>query len=429
MVGSAGEAVFFAIFLALGCAWLVWGFVSIIIPQWRVNHEFKEHRCTVVEKLPSKIESAGGGKLYQVRVKYQVNGVDRQQLVCDLRRVPADMREEPAATWERFEINREYQCWYDPAHPDMVVLERGYSDWIWLNLIVPASFVIIGGGGLLYSILHWGKSAESRAARVRHTRGELLGGDAPSTPLLPSVPDCGEITSSPGTRLAYRLPLASSPAWALFGLLLACLLWNGIVAVLVASAVSGHLAGKPDWLLTLFIIPFLLVGVAFIVLFVRQMWLTTGVGPTLLEISDHPLLPGGQYRVFVSQSGHVKIRACISCWRAKRKPFTGKGRTRGPKRARSTGSNWPGARKPPANRSMPLEGEWTLDVPTTAMHSFRADHNAVHWKLVVQADASRRAFQRSFAIVVYPRPADESSQRQPGVEPGNGRPCAGGSQA
>ena len=33
LVGSAGEAVFFAVFLALGCTWLVWGFVSIIIPR------------------------------------------------------------------------------------------------------------------------------------------------------------------------------------------------------------------------------------------------------------------------------------------------------------------------------------------------------------------------------------------------------------
>ena len=109
-----------------------------------------------------------------------------------------------------------------------------------------------------------GAAHPPRAARRRRPR---------LSPSLPTgVPDCSEITSSPGTRLAYRLPLAGSPAWDMFGLLLACLLWNGIVAASFVLAVGGHLAGRPDWLLTLFIVPFLLVGVAFIVLFVRQMF-------------------------------------------------------------------------------------------------------------------------------------------------------------
>ena len=60
------------------------------------------------------------------------------------------------------------------------------------------------------------------------------------------------MTNSPGTKLKFRLPMATSPGWALFGTLAFCIAWNGIVAAFVAMAVRSYFAGKPDWLLTLF---------------------------------------------------------------------------------------------------------------------------------------------------------------------------------
>ena len=44
--------------------------------------------------------------------------------------------------------------------------------------------------------------------------------------------------------------------------------------------------------MTLFIVPFLAVGVALVVVFARLLRHAAGIGPTLVEISDHPLLPG-----------------------------------------------------------------------------------------------------------------------------------------
>ena len=42
--------------------------------------------------------------------------------------------------------------------------------------------------------------------------------------------------------------------------------------------------------------------------FVRQMVLHTGVGPTIVEISNHPLFPGQSYQLYFSQSGRLKVR-------------------------------------------------------------------------------------------------------------------------
>ena len=124
------------------------------------------------------------------------------------------------------------------------------------------------------------------------------------------------MTNSPGTKLKFRLPMAISPGWAVFGTLTFCLIWNGIVAALVATAVRSYIAGEPDWLLTLFTIPLAAIGIWAIVALVRQLLVTTGIGPTLVEISDHPLCPGGQYRVFLSQSGWLtvnRLRVLLVC--------------------------------------------------------------------------------------------------------------------
>ena len=192
----------------------------------------------------------------------------------------------------------------------MAVLVRSYQWWVWLVFLVPGSFIAIGATGLVYTILHWGRSAERRAAMAQRVQPiELFDLDHPPGPTLPNIPDCRDITSSPGTKLAYRLPLSHSPGWTLLWLSAACVLWNGAVFWLVVSVVRSYLAGRPDWLRTLFILPFLAIGVALIVCFIRQLVVATGVGPTLLEISEHPLLPGGEYRLLLSQSGRLNMRS------------------------------------------------------------------------------------------------------------------------
>ena len=73
--------------------------------------------------------------------------------------------------------------------------------------------------------------------------------------------------------------------------------------------------GEPDWILTTFIIPFVLLGVALIVYVVRQVMIITGVGPTRLEISHHPLSPGGEYDLFLSQAGRLSMSS-LAVWLA-----------------------------------------------------------------------------------------------------------------
>ncbi|MCD4728355.1 MAG: hypothetical protein K8R46_11875, partial [Pirellulales bacterium] len=175
---------------------------------------------------------------------------------------------------------------------------------------MPFSFIVIGAGGLIHTLFGWGKSAERRSVLSRNgVERDFLGIRGRSDRRCPFVPEGADVTNSPGTKLKFRLPISGSPAWALLGILTFCVIWNGVVTVFVVIAVDGHLEGNPDWFLTLFTIPFVLVGFGAIVIFLRKLLVAAGIGPTRLEISDHPLHPGEKYRVFLSQSGRLDMNA------------------------------------------------------------------------------------------------------------------------
>ena len=406
VLGSVGEAVFFAVLLVWGCTWLVMDFVGLVVPEWRVNHQFVSRTCTVLGKQIGQDPGNAALCRPEIHIQYEVAGVPHDPSVYDIHRAYALGREEAEAVLAGYDKGRQYACWYDPARPEVAVLVRGYHLWNWLVLIVPLSFVVIGGGGLLYIVLHWGTSAESRAARLRRTPGELLvGGDA-AEEALPGVPDRSDITSSPGTRLAFRLPMSNSPAWGLLGLLLACLAWNGLLSGFVVLAVRGYLERKPDWLLTGFTVAFLSVGAALIVLFVRQLLTTTAIGPTLVEISAHPLLPGEEYRVFVAQAGRSKIHRLDLLLICEEEAIYRQGTNIRTETRRVHCQPLLHYERCDGERTIPVEAECPLPVPAGAMHSFKGRHNSIQWRLLVREDvAGRTDLERSFAIVVHPLPA------------------------
>ncbi len=404
-LGSAGEALFFAIFLLIGCGVLAVLFTTLVVPEWRVNHEFVEHTCVVLDKRIGESHSDEGTRYRpEIKIRYQIDGQTYVRWTYDISMSYSSGRSDKQAILSQFTVDeknpKEYRCWYDPADPSVAVLVRGYTWWIWLVFIVPVSFIVISGGGFVYSVLHWGKSAERCAAM---TRRDLFNTNNEPQRKFPNIPDCADITNSPGTRLKFRLPIASSPAWILFGVLMACLLWNGIVSVFVVFAVGGYLKGNPDWFLTLFIIPFVLVGIGLIAFFIRQLLVTTGIGPTLVEISDHPLYPRDRCRLFVTQSGQLmmnSIQVLLVC----EEEATYRQGTNTRTETRDVYRQEILRREAfEVHRGLPFEAECELGIPAGAMHSFKADHNEINWKVVVKGDvAGWPDYKRSFPVIIQP---------------------------
>ena len=139
-------------------------------------------------------------------------------------------------------------------------------------------------------------------------RCDLVHETVPRSKNHPTVPAFDGLTDSPGTELAYRLPTSQSPGWRLLAKTIFVLLWNGLACVLIVWVVA-----EPGWFLACFLIPYLGVSGWTIYYLLQQIWIHTGLGQTAVEISDHPLLPGREYQVHLSQAGHIDVKS-IELW-------------------------------------------------------------------------------------------------------------------
>ncbi|HVA48467.1 MAG TPA: DUF3592 domain-containing protein [Pirellulales bacterium] len=404
VVRSFGSGCFCAVSLGIGLAALFYFFAALTVPELRVNRDFVEHRARLIDKRLEE-QPARDGPLYAPRFRLQFTVQGRRFSpwapydVTDLHTRDRHRSEQLLA---EFQTGQDYACWYDPQNPERVVLARGYSWFAWLMLVVPVPFIAVGAGGLSFLIWSWGKSAERRAVLAQETARreqiELTGQEPP----FPSVPSPGDVTDSPGTTLAFRLP-SGEPGWNLAGLLLLSIVWNGVVAAFLWMAVDGYRRGSPDWLLALLVAPLAVGGAGLVALFLRQLLVAGSVGPTIVEISEHPLYPGGTFELFIDQSGKLtvkRLRVVLVC----EEEATYRQGTDARTATRRVYEHEIYCREASPEPHEPgLRLRTSMEIPACAMHSFRSEHNKVCWKLVVSGEVARRGdFERSFLLHVYP---------------------------
>lgn len=405
-----GETVFFTFFLVGGVAGLFVLYFMLVVPQLQANTEFVAHRCLVLDKRIGEKEG-DDGMLYrpEIQIEYSIQGERFVVWTYDIWIFDATGgysagREENQRILDRFEVGREYVCWYDPQDPSRVVLVRAYRWWLGLLFILPVSFILIGAGRLVYLLLLAGKSAECRSAftqkAARLAPFEEKGSGAAD---FPAIPAGVNLTDSPGTALAFRLPAAATPSVALGTTLAAAVIWNGIVAWLLVVSVRGHMRGQPDWPLTVFSLIFAAVGLVLVAWAARHAMVATGVGPTLLEISDQPLRPGGRYQLFVSQTGRLRLR-CFEVLLACEEEATYRHGTDTRKELCRV-LEQPVFRRDDFDpgRPAPFAASCEVQMPERAMHSFQSAHNEVNWRFIVRGKiAGWPDYERSFPVLVYP---------------------------
>jgi hypothetical protein len=131
--------------------------------------------------------------------------------------------------------------------------------------------------------------------------------------------------------------------------------------------------------------------------------LTAGIGPTLVEISDHPLVPGGQYRLFLSQTGRGKINLLDAALVCEEHATYRQGTDTRTETRRVYQQELVRGENFEVRQGVPFEKECEFTVPPRAMHSFKAEHNAIQWKVLVQGDiAGWPEYKRSFPVIIRP---------------------------
>lgn len=408
---SLGDAAFHAVLLAVGVVFAGLLLSGVAVPEWRINQHFQATVCTVLGKglVRRTMVATDRGTSFTwqpcLRVRYDVAGRTLESWSTPSRSSTASDRKRAVAALSAWKLGDEIPGWYDPTAPATVVLERGYNWWMWLlTLLLPGALVSFGGMGLTRAIRRWGRSEERCAVPSRFSEilDPLAAGPRHAAD-HPGVPACDDLVNSPGTVLAYRLPIESPENWTLLGFGMFTLLWNSVLAVLGVGALIDLLKGKVDWLLFTLLVPFAAVGIASLVLFIRRGLLTTAVGPTQLEISAQPLRPGGAYELLLAQGGSGTLESLrLALVLEEQATFTQGTDTRTERitvwdrdiRAWSDLQLTPGAR---------FEARERFTIPHDAMHSFASEHNAVRWSIAVHGQPEGwPRFSRTFPLVIFP---------------------------
>jgi hypothetical protein len=274
---------------------------------------------------------------------------------------------------------------------------------------------VIGFSGFFYKVTGTLASPERRNALVtqamRDHQRRAEGASPTSSEHLPSLQ---AFTDSPGVKLAYRLASQSGERAPLLLSMLFATAWNSMLAVLSVISVQNLASGQPNWFQIVLLVPFGVVSFFATRWFFRIYRKHAGIGPSAVEISGLPLLPGEVYQVYLCQYGRVVFDTLTIRLNGYEEATYQQGTDIRTERAEIasyaaepvevSAQNAQGGLV--AEPEHPLEMLCQIQVPFDIMHSFHGANNAVRWKLVVTGEVQKwPTFCRSFPVVVYPRDA------------------------
>ncbi len=288
------------------------------------------------------------------------------------------------------------------AIPGLSSLNTGSG--LWLSVVVLASLVLTGTGGLIWTVVHARTSAERRTAIAgRAADLDPLSGGLPLPNDYPAIPRGETLFDSPGVRLRYRLPCSTSPTWSLLAIGTLSLMVNGLIAGLIVVLLNGVVAERTPWLLLLLLIPLTYGAVKLTWFFLQTLSEAVRIGPTSVEVSDLPFYPGRRYDLCLVQAGRMSLRSLklmLSCdesatFREGTDVRIEKRRVSMQKVLQCVPTEVvPGA---------PFVHQGEMVLAKDVMHSFQAKSNSIRWNLIVQGELEKGGhFEREFPIVVFP---------------------------
>ncbi len=404
-LGSLGAILIYGAALVTGVAMLGYMLWAIILFEWQVNQVFQETTARVIAKRLG-VETTEQVTQFrpEVTIRYEVNGETYEQTTYDILRWYSLSRMEQQELLDQFTIGETYPVWYDPQEPERVVLVRDYRWWLWLALLIPVALILFGALRMASEFLRWNSSPE-RLSQNACSSPAAARPNSLLANLASSIPRCRAMTTSrtvrhpPGLSFADQHQQLGDARGGVRGDVI--LEWNldclrrrlysrldPRAGFLVLDAVSG--AVLTDRYLDARVV-------------VRAALITLGVGPTHVEISQHPWRAGGEYEIWFSQSGKLTLKHLIVELICEESVTYRQGTDTRTERCIVHRQTLFERQDFAIPEEAPLEEQVVCRIPATAMHSFEAPSNEIQWKLMVRAEiVSWPNFERSYSIVVQP---------------------------
>lgn len=288
----------------------------------------------------------------------------------------------------KLEIVRQYPpggqslCYVNPSRPAQAVLKRT-AGGMPLFVIPFSSIFVLVGGFFIYSGFSKqpilgntaGKGSGFRSGKKRRKQpskkvfGKVAQYDYPEEQMEGIVlkPQVGRITG-------------------LLVLVVFCAFWNGITSIFVFKVVQDHLQGDPDWFLTLFMIPFVLVGLGMVF---AVLYTFLGLFNPKVEISLNPGTPrmGEAFLVSWRVEGNTQRLQNLKIFLEAEEMAT-----------YQRGTDSVTVRNifeqvelsiQEASQTTDYSGSTDLLIPLESMHSFKSSNNQIRWSVKVHGDIPR----------------------------------------
>ncbi len=272
-----------------------------------------------------------------------------------------------------------------------------------LQLIVACLMIGIGAYWIVWMLWKVGVSAERRGAIVSQAGEiELLKEMRNRREDLPTVP-LDRFPPRSGKPLKFQLTPSPRNVW---GLVVAWIFTVGFVAlstILISTAVASFRRADPHWFAVGLSVPISLAAGWSIYQFIRQLLKLTGIGATVLQVSDYPLETSGTYRAFISQTGRVRLRLIDVVLICEEEATYNQGTDFRTEQNVVWEQRLFRQRGISITPDKPFDSEFELELPTDCMHSFKSPNNRIQWKVVVTAQAKNwPSLRRVFGITVHP---------------------------
>lgn len=371
-LGAGCVRLFFLPFFAAGCFFF---YLILIQPLWNIwqARDWREVPCRILSSEVKRSTGGSDGVSYKILIRYayQVNGRAYESDRYDFTGMSSGGYSGKRNVVDRYPPGALEKCFVNPEQPSEAVLYRGMTKALWWGLF-PLPFIAVGL--LAFAPARVFANATSRTGPLKSTGASKL-------PIRPAASAHLHGTLSGPTELRA----SSSRVGKLIFLIFFALFWNGIVSIFVRQVWEGISRGRPEWFLTIFLIPFVLVGLGCILAVVYTFLDLFNPRITLL-VSSATVPLGGSVGVQWSFRGNVRRIRSLS--------ITLEGVERATyRRGTDTTTDRHVFTKIPvvetADPAVISAGSGQIAVPGHLMHSFKAPNNEIAWSFKVKGSIPR----------------------------------------